>query len=76
MGEHYGRRRTDTLDYMQSMLGELRTMAQAERYDMLAYLIEMAYLETGDIIRGDRPHRIGAGAARLTNRKNDGNRAS
>lgn len=51
-------RRTETLDYMQSMLGQLRTMAQAERCDMLAYLIEMAYVEASDIIRGDRPARV------------------
>ena len=51
-------RRTETLDYLQSMLGQLRTMAEAERCDMLAYLIEMAYVETSDIIRGDRPSRI------------------
>ncbi|MBX3567218.1 MAG: hypothetical protein KF914_04125 [Rhizobiaceae bacterium] len=54
----YGRRRTETLDYLQSMLGQLRTMAQAERCDMLAYLIEMAYLEAGDIIRGERPMQV------------------
>ena len=53
------RRRTETLDYLQSMLGQLRTMADAERYDMLAYLIEMAYIEASDIIRGERPSRIG-----------------
>ena len=53
-----GRKRTDTLDYIQSMLGQLRNMAEAERCDMLAYLIEMAYLEAGDIIRGERPSRI------------------
>ncbi len=52
------KRRTDTLDYLQQMLGELRTMAEAERYDMLAYLIEMAYIEASDIIRGQRPSRI------------------
>jgi hypothetical protein len=51
-------RRTATLDYMQSMLGQLRTMAAAERCDMLAYLVEMAYLEVSDIIRGDRPLRV------------------
>ncbi len=55
MPPHLNRRRTDTLDYLQSMLGQLRTMAEAERCDMLAYLIEMAYLEAGDIIRGERP---------------------
>ncbi len=63
MEQIYGRRRTETLDYIQSMLGQLRTMAQAERCDMLAYLIEMAYLETGDIIRGVRPTSIADGAA-------------
>jgi hypothetical protein len=51
-------RRTDRLDYIQSMLGQLRVMAEAERCDMLAYLLEMAYIETGDIIRGDRPLRV------------------
>ena len=54
-----GRRHTDTLDYLQSMLGQLRTMAEAERCDMLAYLIEMAYVEASDIVRGARPSRVG-----------------
>lgn len=58
MQQIYTRRRTETLDYMQSMLGQLRTMAEAERCDMLAYLIEMAYLEASDIIRGERPARV------------------
>ena len=53
-----GKKRTDTLDYMQSMLGELRAMAQTERCDMLAYLIEMAYVEAGDILRGEKSSRI------------------
>ncbi len=60
MQQQRNRRRTDTLDYMQSMLGQMRTMAQAERCDMLAYLIEMAYVEVSDIVRGDRPSRVGA----------------
>jgi hypothetical protein len=34
-------------------------MAENERCDMLAYLIEMAFLEAGEIIRGERPPRIG-----------------
>lgn len=49
------RRRTETLDYVQSMLGQLRVMADAERCSMLAYLIEMAYVEAGDILRGEFP---------------------
>lgn len=52
------RKRTDNLDYIQAMLGQLRTMAEAERCNMLAYLIEMAYVEAGDIIRGERPPRV------------------
>lgn len=51
-------KRTDTLIYLQSMLGQLRIMAEAERCDMLAYLIGMAYIETSDIIRGERPSRV------------------
>ena len=58
MNTIFARRRTETLDYLQSMLGQLRTLAEAERLDMLAYLIEMAYLEASDIIRGERPMRV------------------
>jgi hypothetical protein len=43
---------------MQSMLGELRTMAKAERYDMLAYLVEMAYLEASDLARAERAREV------------------
>ena len=59
MRQQFNRRRTDTLEYMQSMLGQMRTMAEAERCDMLAYLIEMAYVEVSDIIRGERPLHVG-----------------
>lgn len=40
------------------MLGEMRTMAEAERCDMLTYMIEMAYIEASDIVRGQRPSRV------------------
>ena len=75
MDQTYRRRHPETLDYIQSMLGQLRTMAQAEHCDMLAYLIEMAYLEAGDIIRGVRPVRVAGGAANpppTLDRKNRG----
>ena len=52
-----GKRRDETLDYIQSMLGQLRKMAETEDCDMLAYLIEMAYLEASDILRVERPSR-------------------
>lgn len=46
--------RIETLDFIQSMLGQLRTMAESERCDMLAYLIEMSYVEATDLIRNER----------------------
>ena len=41
----------DGVDYIQSMLRELRVQAAAGRHDMLAYLIEMAYVEASDLLR-------------------------
>lgn len=58
MRQQVNRRRTDTLEYIRSMLGQLRTMSEAERCEMLAYLIEMAYIEVSDILRGERPLHI------------------
>lgn len=50
-----GDRHSETLDYLQSMLGQLHTLAVAERYDMLSYLIDMAFVEASDIANGARP---------------------
>ena len=46
-----GKRRAETLEYIQSMLGQLRVMATVENHDMLAYLIEMAHIEASDTLR-------------------------
>lgn len=43
-------RPSNTLDYIQTMLGELRILAVAEKHEMLAYLIDMAYLEAGEAL--------------------------
>ena len=59
MRRNDSRKRTETLDYIQSMLGQLRVMAENDRCDMLAFLIEMAYLEAGEVVRGERPSRTG-----------------
>lgn len=48
-----------TIGYIHQMLAQLRLMAEYERCDMLAYLIEMAYVESGDILRGSRPSTVG-----------------
>ena len=39
-----------TASYIQQMLAELRDMAAGAEFDMLSYLIEMAYIECGDIL--------------------------
>lgn len=43
------RRRLAKIAYVRQMLGELRTVADAEGCAMLSYLIEMAYIEATDI---------------------------
>lgn len=45
------KRRSDQLDYVQSMLAQLRVMAETDGHDMLAYLIEMACIEASDALR-------------------------
>ncbi|KFB10221.1 hypothetical protein EL18_01251 [Nitratireductor basaltis] len=49
------RNKAETLEYLQAMLGQLLTMARAERCETLAYFIEMAYIECSDTIRQERP---------------------
>lgn len=41
----------DKLIYIQKMLFDLRKMAQKDNYAMLSYFIEMAYIETVDLIK-------------------------
>ncbi|MCJ8147865.1 hypothetical protein [Shinella sedimenti] len=45
----------DNIAYIRQMLGELRSIANNDGADMLRYLIEMAYVEAGDIQSGVRP---------------------
>lgn len=45
----------EKIAYVRHMLGELRGVAGSEGADMLCYLIEMAYVEAGDILAGKRP---------------------
>lgn len=41
---------SDKIDFIHTMLSELRLMAETERCDMLAYLIGMAEVEANDIV--------------------------
>lgn len=45
-----GAKTEQNLVYVRQMLGELRAVADREREAMLAYLIEMAFLEAGDAL--------------------------
>lgn len=48
----------DTLDYLRTILSELSVIARKQRLDMLAYLVEMAYVEASDALaREDAPGR-------------------
>ena len=40
--------KTEKLEYIGALLNELRKMAAREQFDMLTYLIEMAYFEAED----------------------------
>lgn len=42
------------IHYVRQMLGELRGVAEAEKADMLSYLIEMAFMEAGDLLEACR----------------------
>lgn len=44
----------EKIAYIRQMLGELRGVASQEGADMLCYLIEMAFVEAGDILSGTR----------------------
>ncbi|WP_024585501.1 hypothetical protein [Aliihoeflea sp. 2WW] len=50
--------KTNRLEYVHSMLVQLRRMAADEDHEMLVYLIEMASTEANDILRGARPSSI------------------
>lgn len=53
-----------------STLRELKDLAEAERCDLLTHLLAMAYVESGDILRGLRPSRSGDKPLSATERIN------
>ena len=54
MYHQHNKSRADTLDYIHSMLGQLKMMAETESCDMLAYLLDMARIEAGDVMHAER----------------------
>ena len=43
----------NNIPYITEMLAELRKIAEKESADLLCYLIEMAYVEAGDLQSGE-----------------------
>ncbi|QND52722.1 hypothetical protein HB779_12995 [Phyllobacterium sp. 628] len=58
--------RTENARYIQQMLGELRGMAKINRLDMLAYLIEIAYIESSDLLNKDTHTTSGVNQRNMT----------
>lgn len=52
----YAFTRAEALDYLQGQVRELRDIASAGNLDVIAYLLEMTYLEVSDTVRKERPH--------------------
>lgn len=42
----------------------MQAMATAQKADMVAYLLQMTYLECSDVLRGTRPMRVAGDPAR------------
>ncbi|MCB5201772.1 hypothetical protein LH464_04670 [Neorhizobium sp. T786] len=59
--EHQTTEDGEAIAYIRQMLGELHQVAHKQGADMLCYLIEMAYVEAGDVQSGRRPRSIGHG---------------
>ncbi|WP_157015303.1 hypothetical protein [Mesorhizobium xinjiangense] len=49
----------ERLEFMRSMLVQLRAMADADNHEMLAYLIEMAQLEANEVALQGTPRHSG-----------------
>ncbi|WP_274424511.1 hypothetical protein [Chelativorans sp. YIM 93263] len=45
------RRSHESLEYIQSMVDELAHMAKRERYEVIAYLLELASIEVSEVLR-------------------------
>lgn len=59
MNVHLKDHTRNQLIHIHAALRELKDLAEAERCDLLTHLLAMAYVESGDILRGLRPSRSG-----------------
>jgi hypothetical protein len=59
------RKRVEALEYVRSMLGELNDICRHERFDMIAYLLEMACVEAADMLGREAAPRRRKGRPRV-----------
>ncbi len=45
----------EKLQYLRCMIGQLAAMADAEKAHMISYMLGMAYIEVGDVLKGEQP---------------------
>ena len=45
----------ERLAYVHAILLEIKTISDAEKFGFLAHLLEMAYIQSGDMLRDTRP---------------------
>jgi hypothetical protein len=55
--EKASERKLETIQYLNELMRELAGMAKAERLEMPAYLLEMAYVELSDRLRDEHAKR-------------------
>ena len=48
-------RQREKLQYLRAMIGQLAAMAEAENAHLIGYMLGIAYIETGDVLKGERP---------------------
>ncbi|MFI0849240.1 hypothetical protein [Mesorhizobium sp. IMUNJ 23232] len=49
------RSKTEKLRDLHGLLREMKEITDAERFGFLSHLLEMAYIESGDMLRKSRP---------------------
>ena len=65
MGPSHTNQRAETLEYIQEILEQLCLLARQQDCELLGYLIEMATIETGDLLRASQEPSLSADGSRL-----------
>ena len=52
------RSKIEKVRYLHGLLREMKDIADSERMQFLSHLLEMAYVESGDILRADNQMKV------------------